>query len=120
MKTQHIGSYSGVAVWSVLEVNVAVISACLPTMRPLLEACGHALLSIASLAGLCRTWARAVGISEKTHLSKVPSQSPQTHKALDKSLPEYWIQSISSDLSPLEKNQVAWQEVERECGATAV
>ena len=37
-QTDITWSYYGVAIWSVIEVNVAVISTCLPTLRPLLVA----------------------------------------------------------------------------------
>ena len=36
--TLRLGSWYGVAVWSAIELNVAVVSACLPTMRPLIQA----------------------------------------------------------------------------------
>lgn len=32
-----VGNYYGVAVWSAAEINTAVISACLPTIRPVLQ-----------------------------------------------------------------------------------
>ncbi len=50
MLTMSIGSTYGVAVWSVIELNVAVISACLPTMRPLLKGFEHTIISLRSSA----------------------------------------------------------------------
>ena len=38
--TLCLGSWYGVAVWSAIELDVAVVSACLPTMRPLVQAIG--------------------------------------------------------------------------------
>ncbi|ERF72506.1 hypothetical protein EPUS_09033 [Endocarpon pusillum Z07020] len=43
-------SYVGTAFWSVVEVNVAVMSACFPTMRPLLQRTIPKLLSIGSFS----------------------------------------------------------------------
>ncbi|MCJ1235776.1 hypothetical protein MMC14_003747 [Varicellaria rhodocarpa] len=37
-ETDVTWSWYGVAVWSAIELNVAVVSACLPTMRPLVQA----------------------------------------------------------------------------------
>lgn len=55
MLTVRIGSTYGVAVWSVIELNVAVISACLPAMRPLLKGFEHTIQSLRLSAGN-RSW----------------------------------------------------------------
>ena len=43
-----IGNYADAAVWSAVEANVAVISACLPMLRPIFKLVAHKVGSLSS------------------------------------------------------------------------
>ena len=63
-----VGSYCGVGVWSVVEVNTAVISACLPTLRPLVQ---HVLPLFTSLGSTIKSFGfsgHATTSSNDTHM----------------------------------------------------
>ena len=63
-----VGSYCGVGVWSVVEVNTAVISACLPTLHPLVQ---HVLPLFTSLGPTIQSFrfsGHAATSSNDTHM----------------------------------------------------
>ncbi|MCJ1261267.1 hypothetical protein MMC22_001131 [Lobaria immixta] len=82
-------SYYGVAVWSVVEVNVAVISACLPTLRPLFQSVGRTLTSFGSSfsGNEKRSW--AVGVFKNFKSSGNVSTSSLKEGNAFQRLPEY-------------------------------
>ena len=58
------------AVWSVLELNVATISACLPTVRPLLQFLGHMFVTYSSSLSGSGKRSGAIDGSKKSYTSK--------------------------------------------------
>lgn len=77
MLTDSIGTTSGVAVWSSIELDVAVISACLPTMRPLLKGFEHTIISFRSSA---INWSWAVDRFKSKGSSQASSERSQQGK----------------------------------------
>lgn len=89
MLTNGIGSYFGVAVWSAVEVNVAVISACLPTLRPLFQSLGRTFTSLGSSfsGNEKRSW--AVGVFKNMNSFKNSSKATPNEGNTFQRLPEH-------------------------------
>lgn len=103
---QNIGSYTGTAIWSTVEVNVAVMSACLPTIRPLLRRTIPKLLSIGSFSFGSQKKSGGLVPCEDTYAlrsteSRIPQLLPgpsQGHVTIPKSAEVQYVNIIQREI----------------------
>lgn len=96
MLMDRIGSYYGVAVWSSVEVNIAVISACLPTIRPFLQSVGQRLTKMASSYGGLEKFSRTTGLSKDSKSTKQSLKSSRQGIEEFQRLHEYDLDHVSA------------------------
>ena len=87
-----VRSYHGVGLWSAVEIDVAVTSACLPTIRPLLKSIFSSTLQ--KLQSMTGKNAEAGTISRKYHQK---ASTPKNHRDEFQRLPEYGMDRMKAD-----------------------
>lgn len=100
------GGFVGVSLWSCVEMNVAVMSACLPTVRPLLSNVPVHLNKIRPYTTGGRLWprnsyneARRGGGTDAEELSRLPSDAISQFSVLNE------VVSCRSDIESTKDNQ---------------
>ena len=93
-------TYYGVSVWSCVEVNIAIVSACLPTMRPLAQKMYPAAL----ISWVFSSQKRKVQEANRAHHSEgLPDQTPEAAPGELHALnPEAELQGLVPEAAPRE------------------